>query len=290
MKKFEASELTLNSAGKMYHLGLGSNDVADTVILVGDPDRVKFVGSFFDSVRLETQNREFCTLTGIYKGKELTIISTGIGTDNIDIVLNELDAAVNINLETRTENSQKRTLDLIRIGTCGALQADIEPGSYILSKYAVGLDGMAHFYQIPYTADEEKALAAFYQTVNWNEKLNSPYIKKCNDTLGNLLKEGMEEGITTTANGFYGPQGRAIRLPLSLPDFKENIRNYNWNGFRATNLEMETSGLYALADALGHRAVTVCLVLANRYSNTFEPNYHAKMADLIQLVLNRLTN
>lgn len=289
MKKFEASELTLDKNGKIYHLGISGEDVADTIVLVGDPDRVKFIGEFFESVRFENQNREFCTLTGVYKGKELSVISTGIGTDNIDIVLNELDAVVNIDLVTRMERPVKRSLDLIRIGTCGALQEDIVPGVAIISKYAIGLDGMAHFYKIPYSQDERDALAAFNATVEWNEQLNRPYIKKSSDRLRNLLKEGMEEGITTTANGFYGPQGRAIRIPLSLPDFKENLRQFEWQGARATNLEMETSGLYALADALGHEAVTVCLVLANRYSNTFEPNYSAKMADLVELILTRLT-
>ncbi|NOQ73332.1 MAG: phosphorylase [Crocinitomix sp.] len=289
MKTFAPSELTLNQDGKIYHLNISSEDVAETVILVGDPDRVKFIGTFFDSVRFETQNREFCTLTGTYKGKELTVMSTGIGTDNIDIVLNELDAVVNIDLKTRTEHAVKKSLDLIRIGTCGALHADIDPGAHIISKYAVGLDGMAHFYEIPYSQDEKDALASFYETVNWNSKLNPPYIKKSDDRLLDVLKEGMEEGITTTANGFYGPQGRAIRVPLSLPDFKEDLRQFKWQGIRATNLEMETSGLYALADALGHNAITVCLVLANRYSNKFEPNYKDKMADLIRLVLDRLT-
>lgn len=289
MKNFEASELTLDKKGKVYHLGLGPKDIADTIILVGDPDRVKFVGNFFDAVRFENQNREFCTLTGTLNGKELTVISTGIGTDNIDIVLNELDAVVNIDLETRTEKSIKKSLDLIRIGTCGALQEDILPGSSIISKYAIGLDGMVHFYEIPYSPEETAALQAFHSTVTWNDQLNKPYIKKSSDRLRNLLKEGMEEGITTTANGFYGPQGRAIRIPLSLPDFKEDLRQFTWDSCRATNLEMETSGLYALADALGHQAITVCLVLANRYSNTFEPNYTDKMTDLVQLILHRLT-
>lgn len=289
MKTFAPSELTLNEAGKIYHLNIAAEDVADTVILVGDPDRVKFVGTFFDSIRFETQNREFCTLTGSFNGKDLTVMSTGIGTDNIDIVLNELDAVVNIDLMTRTERAEQKPLDLVRIGTCGALHADIEPGAHIISKYAIGLDGMAHFYEMPYTDDEKNALTSFYNTVNWNSKLNPPYIKKSNDRLRELLKEGMEEGITTTANGFYGPQGRAIRIPLSLPDFKEDLRQFNWQGIRATNLEMETSGLYALADALGHNAVTVCLVLANRYSNKFEPNYKDKMAELIRLILDRLT-
>ncbi len=290
MKTYAASELTLDTNGKVYHLGIGAADIADTVILVGDPDRVKFIGSFFSSVRFEVQNREFCTLTGTFNGKELTVMSTGIGTDNIDIVLNELDAVVNIDLETRTEREEKKQLDLIRIGTCGALHADIEPGAHIISKYAIGLDGVAHFYQMPYSTDEKEALAAFYNTVKWNKNLNPPYIKKSNDRLRDLLKNGMEEGITTTANGFYGPQGRAIRIPLSLPDFKEELRQFKWQGIRATNLEMETSGLYALADALGHNAVTVCLVLANRYSNKFEPNYKDKMANLIQIILKRLTN
>ena len=289
MKTFEPSELTLDKNGKIYHLGISGEDIAETVILVGDPDRVAFVGTFFDSIRFNHQNREFCTLTGTYKGKELTVMSTGIGTDNIDIVLNELDAAVNIDLETRKERAEKRSLDLIRIGTCGALHADIKPGSHIISKYAIGLDGVAHFYVMPYTQDEKAALKSFDEITEWKSHLNPPYIKKSSDRLRNLLREGMEEGITTTANGFYGPQGRAIRIPLSLPDFKESLRQFKWDGSRATNLEMETSGLYALAGALGHEAVTVCLVLANRYSNEFEPNYKDKMAHLIETILDRLT-
>jgi uridine phosphorylase len=288
MAKFEASELTLDKNGKVYHLGLGAGDVADTIILVGDQDRVKFVGSFFDSVAFETQNREFCTLTGIYRGKELSVISTGIGTDNIDIVLNELDAVVNINLETRAENLQKKSLNLIRIGTCGSLQESVATGSHIISKYAIGLDGVANFYQIPYSEDEKKAVKNFIEVSEWNTQLNTPYLKKSSDALFNLLKKDMVEGITITANGFYGPQGRAIRIPLSLPDFKNAIRKFTWQGTPVTNLEMETSALYALSNALGHKAVTVCLVLANRYNNTFEPNYAVKMGDLIQLVLGRL--
>ena len=288
MSKLEASELTLDKNGRVYHLGLGAGDVADTVILVGDQDRVKFVGSFFDSVRFEMQNREFCTLTGIFKGKELSVISTGIGTDNIDIVLNELDAVVNINLATRTENPEKKSLNLIRIGTCGGLQESISTGSHIISKYAIGLDGVANFYQIPYSEDEKQAVKNFVEVSGWNSQLNTPYLKKSSDFLFNLLKPDMVEGITITANGFYGPQGRAIRIPLSLPDFKNSIRKFSWNGTPVTNLEMETSALYALSDALGHNAVTVCLVLANRYNNTFEPNYSQKMGDLIQLVLSRL--
>jgi len=289
MSKLEASELTLDKNGKVYHLGLGEGDVANTVILVGDQDRVKFVGSFFDSVRFEKQNREFCTLTGVFRGKELSVISTGIGTDNIDIVLNELDAVVNINLETRTEKPEKKSLNLIRIGTCGALQENIATGSHIISKYAIGLDGVANFYQIPYSTDEKQAVETFINVSGWNSQLNTPYLKKSSDSLFDLLKADMIEGITITANGFYGPQGRAIRIPLSLPDFKNAIRKFSWKETPVANLEMETSALYALSDALGHKSVTICLVLANRYNNTFEPNYAQKMGDLIQLVLDRLT-
>lgn len=289
MSKLEASELTLDKNGKVYHLGLGPNDIADTVLLVGDQDRVKFIGSYFDSINFEKQNREFCTLTGTYKGKSLSVISTGIGTDNIDIVLNELDAVVNINLETRQENTIKKSLKLIRVGTCGALQENIATGAHVISKYAIGLDGVANFYQIPYSTSEREAVKSFIDVTNWSPELNTPYFKKSSDELFNLLCSEMISSITITANGFYGPQGRAIRIPLSLPDFKESVRKFNWENTQVANLEMETSALYALSAALGHQAVTVCLVLANRYTNSFEPNYSAKMGQLIEIVLNRLT-
>jgi uridine phosphorylase len=285
---FEASELTLDKHGKIYHLGIAANDLAKTIILVGDQKRVDLVGSFFDEVSFKTQNREFSSLTGSYKGKAISVVSTGIGTDNVDIVLNEIDAVFNIDLEKRVELENKTSLDFIRIGTCGALQEDIEPGNVIISKYAIGLDGMANFYQIDYSEDEIQAIKNFLAHCQWQENLNTPYIKKCSNRLLNLLKEGMEEGITTTANGFYGPQGRSLRIPLSVPDFKENLRTFKWDALRATNLEMETSGLYALSSALGHNAVTCCLVLANRYSNKFMPDYQIEMKALIQKVLDRL--
>ena len=163
------------------------------------------------------------------------------------------------------------------------------PGSHIISKYAIGLDGVANFYQIPYSTNEREAIESFITTTNWSSELNTPYIKKSSDQLFNLLSDQMISGITITANGFYGPQGRAIRIPLSLPDFKDTIRQFNWDNTQVTNLEMETSALYALSAALGHEAVTVCLVLANRYTNSFEPNYSTKMGNLIEMVLNRLT-
>ena len=273
----------------MYILGLAPGDLAETIILVGDQNRVDMVGEFFDEITYSNQNREFCSITGTYKGSPISCVSTGIGTDNVDIVLTEIDAIFNIDLKNRIEKTEKVSLDFVRIGTCGALHPDIKPGSRIISKYAVGLDGVANFYQIPYTEDEQKAKSEFIKVTNWGANLNTPYIKKSSDRLRDLLKDGMEEGITTTANGFYGPQGRAIRIPLSTPDFKENLRAFKWGDVRATNLEMETSAIYALSGALGHEAVTCCLVLANRYSNEFMPDYHSEMKQLIQTVLDRLT-
>jgi len=285
---FEASELTLDKNGKIYHLGVGPGDLAETIILVGDQKRVDLVGAYFDEVTFKVQNREFCSITGTYKGKPISCVSTGIGCDNVDIVLTEIDAVFNIDLEKRQVKDDKTSIDFIRIGTCGALQEDIKPGSHVISKYAIGIDGLANFYEMNYTSDEEGAMKSFVETTQWGERLNRPYIKRSSDRLRNLLKEGMEEGITTTANGFYGPQGRAIRIPLSAPDFKENLRTFTWDGARATNLEMETSAIYALSDALGHQAVTCCLVLANRYSNEFMPDYKDKMQNLVQIVLDRV--
>lgn len=287
--QFQASELTLNKAGKIYHLNLSPGDLAEDIILVGDPDRVKLVASFFDSIRFETQAREFCSITGSYNGRDISVVSTGIGTDNVDIVLNEIDAIFNIDLENRIEKEVKTNLNFVRIGTCGALQEDIEPGTKIISKYAIGLDGIANFYDIQFSLDELSALIEFMDVAKWGDNLNRPYVKEGSATLLKLLGTEKEHGITITANGFYGPQGRALRIPLAVPDFKENIRNYQWEGSRATNLEMETSGLYALSSALGHEAITICLVLANRYSGKFMPDYQEQMKALIQEVLDTLT-
>jgi len=288
MSTFNASELTLDANGKVYHLGIGPDDIADTVIFVGDQARVNVVASFFDSVRFKTQHREFATTTGFYKGKEISVISHGIGCDNIDIVLNELDACVNIDLEKRSLKPTKKKIDIIRIGTCGALQEDIEPGSHIISKYAIGLDGVANFYDIDFTEEESEFKNQFLSTSGWPDNLVIPYMVKSNDRLRTLLNGLGEEGITITANGFYGPQGRALRIPLKQPDFKDKIRHFSFEGTRATNFEMETSALLALSKKLGHSAVTICLVLANRYSNKFEPDYETKMSALIVKVLDRI--
>ncbi len=288
MSDFKASELTLDSNGKVYHLGIGPEDIAETIIFVGDQSRVDVVASFFDSIRFKTQHREFATVTGKYKGRDISVISHGIGCDNIDIVLNEIDACVNIDLEKRVVFKEKKSLDIVRIGTCGALQEDIDPGTHIISKYAIGLDGVANFYNVNFTAEEIDFKTKFLAESGWPNDLAIPYMVKSNDRLREKLKGLGEEGITTTANGFYGPQGRALRVPLKHPDFKDKIRGFSFNGTRATNFEMETSALISLSNALGHSATTICLVLANRYSNKFESDYNAKMKILIEQVLDRV--
>lgn len=288
MNDIKASELTLDTNGKVYHLGVGPEDIANTIIFVGDQNRVDVVASFFDTIRFKTQHREFATVTGSYKGKEFSVVSHGIGCDNIDIVLSELDACVNIDLEKRELKSEKSKLEIVRIGTCGALQADIDPGSHIISKYAIGLDGVANFYDIDFTPEEIEMAEAFKTTANWPDNLALPYFAKSSERLNELISDLGEQGITTTANGFYGPQGRALRIPLKHPNFKDLIRNFSFRGTRATNFEMETSALLSLSRAMGHDATTICLVLANRYSNKFESDYESKMRNLIEQVLDRL--
>ena len=285
---FSPSELTLNDQGKVYHLDLGNDDVAETVILVGDQNRVELVASFFDTITYKTQHREFATITGTYRGKPVSVVSHGIGCDNMDIVLTELDAAVNIDLKSRTLKAKQTKLKLVRIGTCGALQEDIEVGSAVISSYAIGMDGVANFYDIPFSDNEVSALAAFHTETKWPSDLVIPYIAQANTELVDALANLGQKGITVTANGFYGPQGRAIRIPLKHNDFKDQIRLFKWNDLQVCNLEMETSALLSLGKALGHDAVTICLVLANRYNNTFASDFEIKMKALIQDVLARV--
>ena len=284
------SELTLNSEGKLYHLNVGNKDVAPNIILVGDQNRVAMVAEHFDSISYQTQHREFATTTGKYNGVPITVTSHGIGCDNIDIVLTELDAAINIDLETRMVNPKLRSLKLIRIGTCGALQEGIEVGSAVISKYAIGLDGVANFYSRSISDSETKGIAAFKTKTNWPNDLVVPYLVEANSKLVDLLADLGTVGITVTANGFYGPQGRAIRLPLKYDDLKDRIRSFDWKGTPVTNLEMETSALLSLGKALGHEATTICLVLANRYNNTFASDFDYKMKGLISKVLDRMAS
>lgn len=287
MAEFKSSELTLNDQGCVYHLNVKKGNLAKKIILVGDQDRVKLVGSFFDEITFKTQHREFATITGVYKGVDISVVSHGIGCDNIDIVLNEIDAVFNFDLEHRTVKDNLTSLKFIRIGTCGALQEDIKVGTAVISKYAIGMDGVANFYDIPASNEIEEGLAQFQKESNWPNDLVIPYLASANKELVNKLDGLGQEGITITANGFYGPQGRALRIPLKHPDFKEAIRGFKFDNVQVSNFEMETSALLALSSVMGHKATTICLVLANRYNNTFESNFDKKMEVLIQNVLDR---
>lgn len=285
----EPSELIVNADGSIYHLNLRPDQLADTVIVVGDQNRVASVSAHFERIEHTVSNREFITHTGIYHGKRISVLSTGIGTDNIDIVLNELDALVNFDLSTRTILPDKKSLNIVRLGTSGSLQADIPVDAAVVSKYAIGFDGVLPFYETAYEADEADLVSAFKAHTRWPEALNPPYAVKADDTLFNLLSEGHYTGITATANGFYGPQGRILRLEPLRPDLNELYNTFDFKGLKLTNYEMETSALYGLASLLGHKACTVCAIIANRYIRQYSKDYHKTVDMLIEQLLGRLT-
>lgn len=288
MKKLAASELILNPDGSIYHLHLKPKHVADTIIFVGDQDRIPLVSKYFDSIEFDIQNREFRTITGLFKGKRITVISTGIGTDNIDIVLNELDALVNINLETRTAKTELKSLKIIRIGTSGAIQRHIPVDSFIVSKYAIGFDGLLHSYK---TSDHtETAMEhAFIAQTKWNNQKGRPYIVKGSERLlQKFSSEKIIEGFTATAPGFYAPQGRVLRLALEDSDLNNKIEKFNFEGIQITNLEMETSAIYGLSKLLGHEAISMNAILANRPRGTFSKNPLKIVENLIKYTLNSL--
>jgi len=283
------SELILNEDGTVYHLHVKEEHIADNVIVVGDPGRVAKVSSKFDSIEFKIDSREFHTHTGTYKGKRVTVISTGIGVDNIDIVVNEIDAAVNINLETRIPKKKTRSLNIIRIGTSGAMQENIPVGSTVASVYAFGYDGVPWFYTPEMNEKEIAIQAAFIDSGGWKENCAKPYFVAADQELVDLLAKDMFHGITVSANGFYGPQGRMLRLPLSNPSQTEQFRNFRFDDLQITNYEMEASGLYALASMLGHKSLTVCTILANRYRKEFSKDAKTSINELIDTVLDGLT-
>jgi uridine phosphorylase len=285
---FPESELVLNDKGQVYHLGLFPENISTNIIVVGDQDRVELISGFFDHVEFSAQHREFCTITGMYQGKRITVISTGIGTDNIDIVLNELDALVNIDLKQRIEKRDKTSLQIVRIGTCGILQADIPLHSYVLSTHAFGLDNVAHFYPIVFTADEQEMLEAISDHVRLPSKIQ-PYVTKSSENLTNkLLSDQTYTGVTVTSSGFYGPQGRSLRLGLSTIDMNERLTSFHFENHRIVNFEMESSALFVLGKALGHECATICLGVANRPNNLFSRGCVKEMNDLIRYVLDRI--
>lgn len=288
MKQYKESELIINPDGSVYHIKLRPEHIAPTVILVGDQHRVEKISQYFDKVEFKIQNREFLTHTGLYNNKRITVLSTGIGTDNIDIVVNELDAAVNIDLENRVDNPEHIALNIIRLGTSGALQQDIPVDSFVASAYGLGLDGLLNYYQHDDNLVETELTRAFVEQTSWNQRLPYPYIIKASDNLISTVASGMTKGITATASGFYAPQGRQLRIPLAFPELNERIEQFEYMGQRITNFEMETSALYALGRILGHNTLTVCNIIANRVSKQFSKDYKKSTDKLIQLVLERV--
>lgn len=285
--KIEASELPLQEGGQIYHLNLHPEELGDTVILVGDPGRVENVSQRFDSVSVKKQNREITTHTGCLNGKNISVISTGMGTDNIDIVVTELDALANINLKTMETHPQHRSLNLIRIGTCGILQPHIPIHGFIAAEYGFGFDGLLQFYKHDGISDE-KLVEAFVQQTGWDETLPYPYCVAADSDLLSRIGHDMYLGITASAPGFFGPQGREVRAPLRFPDLNRKIEEFEYQDKRITNLEMECSAIYGLGRLLGHKTLTCCLGIANRVTKEFSSDYHKAMDRLIDTVLERL--
>lgn len=289
MKHFPPTELALNAQNHVYHLGLSRTQIGNTVLLVGDQDRVSLISNFFETIEHKSQHREFVCHTGTYRGKRISALSTGIGTDNIDITVNELDALVNIDLTTRTELPNHTSLNLIRIGTCGILQPQIPVHSYIVSTHAFGLDNVAHFYDIDFTDTERfmnDRIKAFLELPKGIE----PYFVGADSELTYQLTDDFcFPGITITSSGFYGPQGRQLRLNSRIADIQMNAQHFNENNLRLLNFEMESSALFSLGRALGHRCATICLGIANRPNTTFSKGYNTEMNELIKFVLDRVS-
>ena len=283
------SELVLAPNGSLYHIHLTGENLADNVLLVGDPERVNMFKEIFETVEYESMNRELHALTGKYHGERFTALSTGMGCDNIDIVATELDAAANFDLTTRTVKAEHRSLNLVRIGTSGSIQSNVDCGSRVASRYAIGMDGLLNYYRHPNHGFEKEMEQAFAKHMNLDNRLATPYCVKGSERLLGIVGEGMVHGITVTAPGFYGPQGRNIRLTPSVENLNERLAEFSWDGTQVTNLEMETSAIYGFARALGHEALTVCLIIANRPKGTFLNDYHQPMKETIALVMERLS-
>ncbi|MBA5791393.1 nucleoside phosphorylase [Flavobacterium sp. xlx-214] len=290
MKDMKQSELILNADGSVYHLNLKPENIANDIIFVGDQDRVEEITKYFDTIEFTTQKREFKTQTGTYKGKRLTVISTGIGPDNIDIVLNELDALVNIDLATRTIKNKLISLNIIRVGTSGSLQADIPVDSFLMSTHAIGTDNMLQSYVIDYvTASDIED--AFIEHTQWHPLKGRPYAVAASDVLLNTFKnDAVFEGITITTGSFYGGQGRVLRLPVQDADMNGKLETFEFKTHRATNLEMETAAIYGLSKLLNHHAVSLSAIVANRKLGTFSKDSHQTIDKLIQFVLSKITN
>lgn len=290
-KYFAESELIINKDGSVFHLHVRPEQLADKVILVGDPGRVALVASHFEEKEMEVESREFRTVTGTYKGKRITVISTGIGCDNIDIVMNEVDALANIDFQTRTEKQQLRSLEIVRIGTCGGLQLNTPEGTFICSEYSVGFDGLLNFYEGRNAVCDLKMERALIGHLGWTGNMCQPYpyvIKADENLVECIAQNDMVRGITVACGGFFGPQGRQLRVPLVDPHQNEKIESFEYEGMHITNFEMESSALAGLAKLMGHRATTTCMVIANRRAGKANTGYKNIIDDLITLVLDRI--
>ncbi|MBO4820020.1 MAG: nucleoside phosphorylase [Prevotella sp.] len=288
-RTFPESELIINSDGSCFHLHLRPEQLADRVVLVGDPARVNTVANHFDSIECEVQSREFHTITGTYKGKRITCQSHGIGCDNIDIVMNELDTLANIDYATRSEREEHRTLTCVRIGTCGGLQPFTPTGCFVASVKSIGFDGLLNFY-----ADRNKVCdlaleEAFKKHMEWNPIKGAPYVSVADAALiDQIAQDDMVRGYTISCGGFYGPQGRVLRADIADPRQNEKVESFEYEGMRVCNFEMESSALAGLASLLGHRAMTCCMVIANRYAKEMNTNYKNSIDTLIEKVLDRM--
>jgi uridine phosphorylase len=289
MKHFPASELIINGDGSIFHLHLKPEQLADNVILVGDPGRVALVAAYFDTQECSVSSREFNTITGTYKGKHISVISTGIGTDNIDIVMNELDALSNIDLETRTEKKEFRQLTIIRIGTSGGMQPEIPLGSFLISEKSIGFDGMLNFYAGRDSVSDLAFEESMKEQLNWNPQWAAPYVVDADEELVKRIgKNDMLLGTTISANGFYGPQGRVLRIDLADMKINDKIENFRFGKYKITNYEMEGSAIAGLAKLMGHKAMTVCCIIANRRVEAANTDYKPYIEKLVTTVLDRI--
>jgi uridine phosphorylase len=285
----DTSELVINPDGSIYHLAMRPEQLGDLVFVVGDPGRVERVSRNFERIEHRTHNREFIAHTGVYNGTHVTALSTGIGTDNIDIVLSELDALANIDLEKRSPRKEHRALRIVRLGTCGAMQEDIPVGSVVVSAFAVGLDNVLHYYACEPTDRENRLLNDLVEQTEWPGNLPYPYVAQGDKALVELLGHDNTVGITLTAGGFYGPQGRQLRLVPAIDDLNERFTAFSHEGLRITNYEMETSALFGLGGMLGHRTASVCLVVANRLRKEYHKDHEGDIDRMIAEVLERTT-
>lgn len=288
MRIIPGSELIINDDGSVFHLHIKPEQLSDKIIMMGDPERVSLTASFFDTIECDITSREFHTITGTYQGKRITALSHGIGPDNIDIVLTELDALANVDFKTRVVKSQFKQLTMVRVGTSGGLQPHCQVGSYVVAAKSIGFDGVLNYYEGRNSVAELDFESAFKKHVNWSPLHCSPYVVKANEELVTRIGYDMIQGVTISAIGFYGPQGRYVRMPLAQPELNSKIESFDYNGDKITNYEMESAPLAGLGKLMGHKAMTICTIIANRLAGDSNSNYKGSIEGLIKNVLDRI--